>query len=316
MELRPLGRTGVSVRKLCLGHTMFGEYGTKDHDESIKIIHRAIDPGITFVDTADVCSQGDSEVIVVGWWQRMRTGATRQRALLHPGRRPRCSRCRSVRPELTGIGAAPQRRANAASERCRSGSPPGRTDVARRDAVTGTSPCRRTRRSPLPRLWAVTRPSKGDHHRPLSTNGQHRRRRATDESTCTPDSVARPKPGGGHPSRPAVAGRLQRPTRRLGRAALERLRRRSPVGDRPFWPCSGWGLPSRAGHPARWWALTPPFHPCQVEPGGLFSVALSRGSPRVAVSNHPALRSPDVPRRQPERTADAAARSTRPSCSV
>src|SRR3954451_25069536 len=31
--------------------------------------------------------------------------------------------------------------------------------------------------------------------------------------------------------------------------------------------------------------------------GGLFSVALSRGSPRVAVSNHPALRSPDFPRR-------------------
>lgn len=81
LELRPFGRTGVSVRKLCLGHTMFGEYGTKDHDESIEIIHRAIDAGITFVDTADVCSQGDSEIIVVGWWQRMRTGATRQRAL-------------------------------------------------------------------------------------------------------------------------------------------------------------------------------------------------------------------------------------------
>ena len=34
-------------------------------------------------------------------------------------------------------------------------------------------------------------------------------------------------------------------------------------------------------------------------PGGLFSVALSRGSPRVAVSHHPALWSPDVPRRIP-----------------
>ena len=30
---------------------------------------------------------------------------------------------------------------------------------------------------------------------------------------------------------------------------------------RRFQPCSGWGLPSRAGHPARWWSLTPPFHP-------------------------------------------------------
>jgi hypothetical protein len=37
-----------------------------------------------------------------------------------------------------------------------------------------------------------------------------------------------------------------------------------------------------------------------VRSGGLFSVALSRGSPRVAVNNHPALRSPDVPRRRPE----------------
>ncbi len=64
MEYRPLGRTGVSVSKLCLGTMMFGDWGTKDHDESINIIHRALDAGITFVDTADVYSQGESEVIV------------------------------------------------------------------------------------------------------------------------------------------------------------------------------------------------------------------------------------------------------------
>ena len=64
MEHRPLGRTGVSVSKLCLGAMMFGDWGTKDHDESIKIIHRALDAGINFVDTADVYSQGESEVIV------------------------------------------------------------------------------------------------------------------------------------------------------------------------------------------------------------------------------------------------------------
>jgi aryl-alcohol dehydrogenase-like predicted oxidoreductase len=64
MELRPLGRTGVSVSNLCLGTMMFGDWGTKDHDESIKIIHRALYAGITFVDTADVYSQGESEVIV------------------------------------------------------------------------------------------------------------------------------------------------------------------------------------------------------------------------------------------------------------
>jgi aryl-alcohol dehydrogenase-like predicted oxidoreductase len=64
MELRPLGRTGVQVSKLCLGTMMFGDWGTKDHDESIRIIHRALDAGINFVDTADVYSQGESEVIV------------------------------------------------------------------------------------------------------------------------------------------------------------------------------------------------------------------------------------------------------------
>jgi aryl-alcohol dehydrogenase-like predicted oxidoreductase len=64
MEQRPLGRTGVPVSSLCLGTMMFGEWGTKDHDESVRIIHRALDAGITFVDTADVYSQGESEEIV------------------------------------------------------------------------------------------------------------------------------------------------------------------------------------------------------------------------------------------------------------
>jgi|1186.fasta_scaffold06427_3 aryl-alcohol dehydrogenase-like predicted oxidoreductase len=64
MEHRPLGRTGVSVSKLCLGTMMFGEWGTQDHDESIRIIHAALDAGIDFIDTADVYSAGESEVIV------------------------------------------------------------------------------------------------------------------------------------------------------------------------------------------------------------------------------------------------------------
>ena len=64
MKLRMLGHTGVSVSKLCLGAMMFGEWGTKDHDESIQIIHRALDAGINFIDTADVYSQGECETIV------------------------------------------------------------------------------------------------------------------------------------------------------------------------------------------------------------------------------------------------------------
>ena len=64
MEMRPLGRTGVQVSPLCLGAMMFGAWGEKDHDVSIGVIHRALDAGINFIDTADVYSQGESEVIV------------------------------------------------------------------------------------------------------------------------------------------------------------------------------------------------------------------------------------------------------------
>jgi aryl-alcohol dehydrogenase-like predicted oxidoreductase len=64
MEHRSLGRTGVSVSPLCLGAMMFGAWGNPDHDESIRIIHRALDAGINFIDTADVYSRGESEEIV------------------------------------------------------------------------------------------------------------------------------------------------------------------------------------------------------------------------------------------------------------
>ena len=64
MDYRPLGRTGVEVSPLCLGAMMFGEWGNPDHDESIRIIHRALDAGINFIDTADVYSRGESEQIV------------------------------------------------------------------------------------------------------------------------------------------------------------------------------------------------------------------------------------------------------------
>jgi len=64
MEHRLLGRTGVSVSKFCLGAMMFGGWGNTDHDDSIQIIHRALDAGINFIDTADVYAQGESEQIV------------------------------------------------------------------------------------------------------------------------------------------------------------------------------------------------------------------------------------------------------------
>jgi aryl-alcohol dehydrogenase-like predicted oxidoreductase len=64
MQYHSLGKTGIKVSPLCLGAMMFGAWGNPDHDESIRIIHRAIDAGINFIDTADVYSAGESEVIV------------------------------------------------------------------------------------------------------------------------------------------------------------------------------------------------------------------------------------------------------------
>jgi aryl-alcohol dehydrogenase (NADP+) len=64
MKMRTLGRTGIKVSPYCLGAMMFGAMGNPDHDDSIKIIHKALDSGINFVDTADVYSRGESEEIV------------------------------------------------------------------------------------------------------------------------------------------------------------------------------------------------------------------------------------------------------------
>jgi aryl-alcohol dehydrogenase-like predicted oxidoreductase len=64
MHYRTLGRTGVKVSPLCLGAMMFGAWGNPDHDESVAVIHAALDAGINFIDTADVYSAGESEKIV------------------------------------------------------------------------------------------------------------------------------------------------------------------------------------------------------------------------------------------------------------
>jgi aryl-alcohol dehydrogenase-like predicted oxidoreductase len=61
MKYRTLGRTGIQVSPYCLGTMMFGAMGNSDHDDSIRIIHNALDAGINFVDTADAYSRGESE---------------------------------------------------------------------------------------------------------------------------------------------------------------------------------------------------------------------------------------------------------------
>ncbi|HET8936880.1 MAG TPA: aldo/keto reductase [Polyangiales bacterium] len=64
MKQRWFGNTGVRVSNLCLGAMMFGKWGNADHADSVRIIHRALDAGINFIDTADVYSLGESEEIV------------------------------------------------------------------------------------------------------------------------------------------------------------------------------------------------------------------------------------------------------------
>jgi aryl-alcohol dehydrogenase-like predicted oxidoreductase len=64
MRYRQLGHTGVEVSSLCLGTMMFGAWGNPDHEDSIRIIHAALDAGVNFVDTADVYAGGESEEIV------------------------------------------------------------------------------------------------------------------------------------------------------------------------------------------------------------------------------------------------------------
>ncbi len=64
MQYRSLGRTGIKVSPYCLGAMMFGGIANADHDACIGIIHKALDAGINFVDTADRYSAGKSEEIV------------------------------------------------------------------------------------------------------------------------------------------------------------------------------------------------------------------------------------------------------------
>lgn len=64
MQLRTLGSTGIQVSSLCLGTMMFGDWGNPDADDCARIVHRAVDSGVNFIDTADRYSLGQSEEIV------------------------------------------------------------------------------------------------------------------------------------------------------------------------------------------------------------------------------------------------------------
>ena len=108
--------------------------------------------------------------------------------------------------------------------------------------------------------------------------------------------------GHGHSARPAVARRLMRPTRehKDGPPSGE------PEGSRRSlsWSCTGWGLPCRRGHPQRGELLPRHFNLTGPKAGGVFSVALSLGSPPLGITQHPALWSSDFPPVRQKRTSD------------
>jgi aryl-alcohol dehydrogenase-like predicted oxidoreductase len=68
MKYRPLANTGVYVSELCLGAMTFGSrwevIGALGQKEADALVHRSIDAGVNFFDTADVYSMGDSEEIL------------------------------------------------------------------------------------------------------------------------------------------------------------------------------------------------------------------------------------------------------------
>lgn len=64
MQYRTFGRTGIKVSPYALGAMMFGAVGNPDHEDSIRIVHKALDAGINVIDTADAYSYGESEEIV------------------------------------------------------------------------------------------------------------------------------------------------------------------------------------------------------------------------------------------------------------
>ena len=64
MEYRRLGNSGLRVSRLCLGTMMLGRWGNRDAADCERIIHRALDEGINFVDSANRYGLGESEEIV------------------------------------------------------------------------------------------------------------------------------------------------------------------------------------------------------------------------------------------------------------
>ncbi len=180
-----------------------------------------------------------------------------------------------------------------AAARRRGGRHGGRADCS---WAVGTPPVAR-RVTGRPRAGHAMRCARSheDGHPPVAGIGEPRFRGALPQRAGKPDSVV---------GRPSIS------------AADLDLGGQPASG--PAWPCIRWGLPGRrvTATPVRSYRTfstlparpVPPASPAN-DPsvGGVLSVALSRGFPRVGVTDHPALRCPDFPRGRTPRG--------RPACS-
>ena len=181
MDYRILGRTGVQVSPLCLGAMMFGAGATRTTTTAIRIIHRALDAGINFVDTADVYSRGESEQIV-------------GKALAGPARR---RGPRDQGPHADGRGPQPAAATRAAGSsarsrtRCAAWRPTGSTST-RSTAPTPTPTSRRR----SARSRDLVRAGQGPLHRLLHVPGQRRssRRSGSRASAASSASSASSRP--------------------------------------------------------------------------------------------------------------------------
>src|SRR5215213_9891657 len=65
MEMRTLGKSGIKVSAVGLGlMSMSGTYGNANDEESIRVIHYALDKGINFLDSADMYGWGHNEELL------------------------------------------------------------------------------------------------------------------------------------------------------------------------------------------------------------------------------------------------------------
>ncbi len=85
MKYTQLGASGLTVSRLCLGTMMFGRWGNPDHADCARIVGRALDEGVTFIDTANRYGMGESEEIIGKALQGRRQDAILATKVFMPG---------------------------------------------------------------------------------------------------------------------------------------------------------------------------------------------------------------------------------------